>query len=169
VEVADAQYRGARAQRDAAAPSFELVSPRVRERARPGRWLGVQSAEHLHRKSQFLADALPGGRLVASTKAADRTRNASRFDEHETRAQVTLQVERAYVNALYTDRITQLQRRNLALASARLTQVEQFEKAGRAARYDVLRARVERANIEPLALQAQKRSRSRTRLSSSAC
>jgi outer membrane protein TolC len=36
-----------------------------------------------------------------------------------------------------------------------VTQVEQFERAGQAARYDVLRARVERANIEPLAIQAQ--------------
>ena len=41
------------------------------------------------------------------------------------------------------------------MVSRRLVQVEQYERAGRAARYDVLRSRVERANIEPLAIQAR--------------
>jgi outer membrane protein TolC len=41
------------------------------------------------------------------------------------------------------------------LASSRAQQVEQLLAAGRAARYDVLRAHVERSNIEPLTIQAQ--------------
>ena len=40
-------------------------------------------------------------------------------------------------------------------ATERAKQVEQFQQAGRAARYDVLRANVERANIEPSVIQAQ--------------
>jgi outer membrane protein TolC len=63
--------------------------------------------------------------------------------------------QRAYLNALFTARIADIQRRNLVLADERLAQVQQLEKAGRASRYDVLRARVERANLEPLALQAE--------------
>src|SRR4029078_4694452 len=41
------------------------------------------------------------------------------------------------------------------LASARADQVAQLERSGRAARYDVLRSGVERANIEPLVIQAR--------------
>jgi outer membrane protein TolC len=155
VEAADAQYRAARAN---AMPQLRLSSSylHVYESARGQAVGSVFNQPNTYTANlNFSQTLFQGGRIIATTRAADRTRDASRFDERETRAQLTLQVERAYVNALYTERITQLQRRNLALASARLTQVEQFEKAGRAARYDVLRARVERANIEPVALQAQ--------------
>ncbi|MHB1073733.1 MAG: TolC family protein, partial [Gemmatimonadaceae bacterium] len=96
-----------------------------------------------------------GGRLLAASRAATDVRAASQLTAAETRATVTLAVQRAYLDALVTARLAELQARNLQLSSERLTQVEQFEKAGRAARYDVLRARVERANIEPLLIQAR--------------
>jgi outer membrane protein TolC len=64
-------------------------------------------------------------------------------------------MQRSYLNALYLQRIVELQQRNLELATERMQQVEQFLNAGRAARYDLLRARVARANIEPLVLQAR--------------
>ena len=50
--------------------------------------------------------------------------------------------------------MVQIQEGSFALATAQLRQAEQFEKAGRMSRYDVLRARVALANIEPLVLQA---------------
>ena len=95
-----------------------------------------------------------GGKLLNSTRSAGESREAARHDEREQVALVTLDVQRAYLQALYMARMAAIQDTNLALATSRLTQVEQFERAGQAARYDVLRARVERANIEPLALQA---------------
>src|SRR5205814_9457878 len=67
----------------------------------------------------------------------------------------TVNVQRAYLNVLFAGRMVQLQETNLELASARLNQVQQLQAAGRAAQYDVLRARVERANIEPLTIQAR--------------
>jgi outer membrane protein TolC len=96
-----------------------------------------------------------GGRLLSATRAADNARQATRFDEREQRALVTLAVQRAYLQVLFTDRIAELQEQNLTLASSRLTQVEQYERAGRLARYDVLRARVERSNLEPQTIQAR--------------
>ena len=66
-----------------------------------------------------------------------------------------MQVQRAYLQGLFTARIAELQENNLVLASNRVTQIEQLQTAGQAARYDVLRARVERANLEPLAIQAR--------------
>ncbi|HET7456062.1 MAG TPA: TolC family protein [Gemmatimonadaceae bacterium] len=95
-----------------------------------------------------------GGREFAALRAASRLRGAARLSAAEAREQITLDVESAYVQALFAERVLQIQTQNLTLASERVTQIEQLQGGGRAARYDVLRARVERANIEPLALQA---------------
>jgi outer membrane protein TolC len=95
-----------------------------------------------------------GGREFAAIRAASRLRTAARLSETEARAQVALDVQRAYVQALFADRLLEIQQQNLVLASERLNQVQLLESGGRAARYDVLRARVERSNFEPLALQA---------------
>ena len=96
-----------------------------------------------------------GGRIVASTRSAADLRNASRLDEQETRARLNVDVQRSYLNALFTARLAEIQRSSVDLATARLQQLEQLQSAGRAARYDVLRARVERANLEPIAIQAE--------------
>jgi outer membrane protein TolC len=95
-----------------------------------------------------------GGKILAASRAASNTRRAVRFDVAETRALLAVNIQRSYLNALFLARIVELQQQNLALSSARLAQVEQLFSAGRAARFDVLRARVDRANIEPLVIQA---------------
>ena len=96
-----------------------------------------------------------GGRLYANARAAGQLARAARLDAQEQRALFTVAVQRAYLAALLAERFVELQESNLQLASSRLTQVVQFHTAGRAAQYDVLRSRVERANIEPLAIQAR--------------
>jgi outer membrane protein TolC len=96
-----------------------------------------------------------GGRAVGGIQAARRTEAASRLTYEETKSQVTVDVQRAYVSALAAEQIVTIQEQNLALSSERVTQAEQLERAGRAARYDVLRVRVERTNLEPLAIQAR--------------
>jgi outer membrane protein TolC len=95
-----------------------------------------------------------GGKILAASRAASNTRRAVRFDVAETRALLAVNIQRSYLNALFLARIVELQQQNLALSSARLAQVEQLFSAGRAARFDVLRARVDRANIEPLVIQS---------------
>jgi HAE1 family hydrophobic/amphiphilic exporter-1 len=96
-----------------------------------------------------------GGRAIGALRAAGSARAAARQDAEEARAQVTVDVQRAYLAALANDELVAIQQRNLELSDARVTQAEQLERAGRAARYDVLRARVERANLEPLLIQAR--------------
>lgn len=154
VDIADALYGGARAN---LLPQLRLNTSylHVYESAR-GQAVGTQfNQPNTYTGNLNLSQTLfQGGRLISAMRAADELRKAARFDEREQRSQLTLQVERSYLQVLFTDRMAELQDRNLALASSRLTQVEQFERAGRAARYDVLRSRVERANIEPLAIQA---------------
>ena len=96
-----------------------------------------------------------GGRIFAGTRAAGDARQAARYDQAETRARVSVDVQRAYFQALLSDRLYDIQVRNLELADERLKQVERLESGGRAARYDVLRARVQRTNLEPEVIQAR--------------
>jgi outer membrane protein TolC len=96
-----------------------------------------------------------GGRLIATARAAGSLADASRLSAQERKALFTLEVQRAYLGAVLAERLVQLQESNFELASSRLVQVQQFQNAGRAAQYDVLRAKVERANIEPLVIQAR--------------
>jgi outer membrane protein TolC len=155
VEVADAAYAAARA---SVLPQLRLNSSytHVYESAR-----GQAVGSVFNQPNTYIANfnlsqtVFQGGRLVNSMRAADNAREATRYDESEQRAQMTVQVQRFYLQALFTDRIADLQEHNLAVATGRLTQVEQFERAGRAARYDVLRARVERSNMEPVVIQAR--------------
>jgi outer membrane protein len=96
-----------------------------------------------------------GGRALLGIRAASRLRTAARLTEDDARTAAGLDAQRAYLTAVLADRLVEIQRTNLTLASNRVTQVQQLESGGRAARYDVLRARVERANAEPLVLQAE--------------
>lgn len=105
--------------------------------------------------AQLSQSLFQGGRVVAASRAASSVRNASRLDQTETVAQVALDVQRAYLQALFAGRLAEIQDSALALAGERLAQVQQFEKAGRASRYDVLRAGVERANLQPAVIQAR--------------
>ncbi len=96
-----------------------------------------------------------GGRVVAAARGARRVRAASRLEENEARDQLAFEVQWAYLQALFAARVAEIQLESYRLAGERLTLAEQMLAAGRAARYDVLRARVEQANIEPLLIQAR--------------
>lgn len=155
VDVADAQYGAARAN---LLPQlrFSGAYTHVYESARGQAVGSVFNQPNTYTASGNLSQPLfQGGKLFSSARAANDLRQAARLDEREQRAQLTVQVQRAYLQVLFAARLAELQGRNLALAAGRLAQVEQLERAGQAARYDVLRARVERANIEPLAIQAR--------------
>src|SRR4051812_17811559 len=60
-----------------------------------------------------------GGRIFAGIRGAQATRAATHFDEKEVRARLTVDVQRAYMQVLFTDRMVGIQETNLALASAR--------------------------------------------------
>jgi outer membrane protein len=155
VDVADAQFANARAN---VLPQLRFTGgyTHVYESARGQAVGSVFNQPNTYIFNSNLSQTLfQGGRLVAATRAANDTRQAARQDEQEQRADVTMQVQRAYLQALFTARIAELQAGNVTLASNRVTQIEQLQAAGQAARYDVLRARVERANLEPLAIQAR--------------
>lgn len=96
-----------------------------------------------------------GGRIWAGMRAAGDARDATRNTLLETRANLTMDAQQAYLGAILARELVQIQESNAALADARLTQVTQLERGGRASRYDLLKARVDRANLEPALLQAR--------------
>jgi outer membrane protein len=96
-----------------------------------------------------------GGRIFAGMRAAADARDAARHTLLETRSRLTLSAQTAYLDAILARELVLIQESNASLADARLTQVQQLERAGRASRYDLLKARVDRANLEPAVLQAR--------------
>ncbi|HJU64649.1 MAG TPA: TolC family protein, partial [Gemmatimonadaceae bacterium] len=155
VDVAEAQVITARA---TGLPQLRLTGTytHVYENAR-GQAVGqIFNQPNTYNTNANLSQTIfQGGRMIAGWRAASRLRRASRLNANEARAQVSLDVQRAYLEALFASRMVEIQTANFTLATNRLTQIEQFQTAGRAARYDVLRTRVERANLEPLLIQAR--------------
>lgn len=154
-DIAEAQFDAARS---SLLPQLRLNSTfgRTFENARSSAINPVFATTNTYTlNANFSQTLFQGGRLVATARAAGSLAEASRLSAHEQKALFTVQVQRAYLGALLAERLVQLQESNLELASARLVQVQQFQSAGRAALYDVLRAKVERANIEPDVIQAR--------------
>lgn len=162
VRLSAAQADIAEAQEDAARasllPQLRINSTfgRTFENARSSAVNPVFSQTNTYTVNGNLSQTLfQGGRLIATARAARGLAQAARLNSQEQRALFTVEIQRAYLGALLADRLVELQETNLQLASSRLAQVQQFQTAGRAAQYDVLRAKVERANIEPVAIQAR--------------
>ncbi|MGZ8470187.1 MAG: TolC family protein [Gemmatirosa sp.] len=155
VEATDAQVAIARS---TALPQLRATGAyqQVLENARATIVGSVFGQNYTYQGNAVLSQAVfQGGRIIGGLQAASRARAASRFDLDEARATLTVDVQRAYLSALAGDQLVGIQERNLQLSAERVAQVEQLERAGRAARYDVLRARVERTNLEPLLIQAR--------------
>ena len=155
VEAADAQAAIARA---SALPQLRLSGSyaHVFENARAQAVGSIFNQPNSYNvNANFSQTVFQGGRLWAGMRAASRLRGAALYNAQEARADVAFNVQRAYFQALYASRVAEIQQANVELAAAQLTQVERFEASGRAARYDVLRARVQRANLEPTMLQAR--------------
>ncbi len=155
IDIANAQIGLARS---TGMPQLRLTSGynQVVENARAAIVGAVFAQAYNYTASAQLSQPLfLGGRVVAGSKAASAARGAARASTAEVRGQLVVDVERAYLNALFTNRLIAIQQRNLQLATERVTQAQQLEAAGRASRYDVLRLKVERANLEPAVVQAQ--------------
>ncbi len=155
VAVADAQILSARA---AGLPQVRLNGSyqQVLKNARAQIVGALFNQNYVYTSNLNVQQALfQGGRIVAASQAAARVEQAATLTREETRAQLAVDIQRVYLNTVFTARIAEIQATNLRIADQRLAQAEQLERAGRASRYDVLRARVERANLEPLLRQAE--------------
>lgn len=155
VEVADAQVTSARA---SGLPQLRLAGnySQVLRNARAEIVGSIFGQNFNYNSNLNLSQTLfQGGRVFAGSRAAGDVRRAARYNVADTKAQLSVDVQRAYLNALLQRELEAIQARNIELAIARITLVDQLQTAGRASRYDVLRARVERTNLEPALLQAR--------------
>jgi len=154
IDVADAQVVMARS---AGLPQLRLNGSQshVFQSARASAVGSIFNQPNTYTANATLSQTLfQGGKILAGSRAAGDLKNAARLDQTEVVAQVSLEVQRAYLQVLFAATYAEIQDTALALAEQRFAQTAQFEKAGRASRYDVLRAGVERANIKPTVIQA---------------
>jgi outer membrane protein TolC len=155
VDVTDAQFVQARA---AALPQARLTTnyQQVTKNARAAIVSSLFGQSYTYTANLNISQPLfQGGRLWAATRAAGDVRGASRLTLSETRSRLTLDAQRVYLEASLARELVEIQERNVELADQRLAQVEKLLGAGRASRYDVLKARVERTNLEPGLQQAR--------------
>lgn len=155
VEMAEAQVMTARA---TGLPQLRMTGNfnHVYENARANAVGQIFNQVNTYSLNANLSQQLfQGGRIFAGARAASRLREAARLNEEETQARVSFDVQQAYLQVLFANRIIDIQGATYASAQQHLKEVERFEAAGRAARYDVLRARVQVANLEPNLIQAR--------------
>jgi outer membrane protein TolC len=96
-----------------------------------------------------------GGKVGAALKVAEHYRAAARDQLAETEEDITLQVRSAYLTAGLAQRLVDIAVESRRLAGEHLSQVESFFEAGTAAEFDLLRARVDLENRDPIVVQAQ--------------
>lgn len=96
-----------------------------------------------------------GGRVGTGLRVARLAREAADLDIVEAEVALTHEVRRAYFQAVFADELVRIAEEAHALAGAQLAQVELFRAQGVASEFDLLRARVERDNLEPSIVEAR--------------
>ena len=100
-----------------------------------------------------------GGRIVGQRRYAKHLQSAAAERLEETQADLVLSVRVAYLNTLLARRLHEVALQSRSTADDHLRQVEAFRQAGTASEFDLLRARVDLANREPLVVQAENAAR----------
>jgi outer membrane protein len=95
------------------------------------------------------------GRVSTALQIAQRVRAITDLQVQEAEADVELQVRNAYFLVVLADQMVGIAQEAYQLADAVLQQVDLFRQRGTASEYDLLRARVERDNLEPGIIEAQ--------------
>ncbi|MCB5284453.1 MAG: TolC family protein [Candidatus Cloacimonetes bacterium] len=96
-----------------------------------------------------------GGRLRNGLKATQRYRDISRLNLQVKEQEEMLRTIQMFYGYLLTTRLVEVQEEALATVRRHVAQVELFHREGLVAEFDVLRARLEEARLEPQLLQAQ--------------
>lgn len=98
-----------------------------------------------------------GGKVGAALKAAKHFESAAEDQLEEARADIALQVRGAYLGASLTARLVRIAEESRRVAREHYAQVEAFRASGTASEFDLLRARVELENRDPLVVEADNR------------
>ncbi|HWO89194.1 MAG TPA: TolC family protein [Gemmatimonadales bacterium] len=96
-----------------------------------------------------------GGVVGAGVRGARAYERAARAGLEETRHDVAYRTRRAYLNALFAQRLLEIAEGSRALSAEQLRRVELNHRVGTSADYDLLRSQVEYANTEPAVIAAR--------------
>jgi outer membrane protein len=95
------------------------------------------------------------GRVRTALGIAENMREATTLEIAEAESDIALQVRRAYFQLGIAGEFVTIASEAYDLANAQLAQVELFRQQGTVSDFDVLRARVERDNLEPPIIEAR--------------
>ena len=96
------------------------------------------------------------GKVGSALRAAKAAKRSASATEAETATSVTFEVKRAYYDASYAQRLVDISFRALEQAREHLRQVRSGRGQGARSEYDVLRAEVDAANLEPDVVSARR-------------
>lgn len=96
-----------------------------------------------------------GGKIFNGISAADRYRAMQKLNYSVSEQDVILQTTKMFYQTLLAGKVVEIQREGLATAQRHLARVELFNTEGQVSEFDVLRARLEVAKLEPDVLAAQ--------------
>lgn len=104
---------------------------------------------------QFQQVLFLGGKLVNGIRAVDRYRSIQRLQYKLVEQEVVANTTQLFYACLLTDKLVTVQQEGLATAQRHLQRMEAFQSEGQVSEFDLLRARLEVAKLEPQLLQAQ--------------
>ncbi len=98
---------------------------------------------------------LQGGSIIASIQGAKHVLKAADLSLADQRAQITMEVRSAYLDALLAERGVRIGRLGLEQAETQLRRVRLRQEAGQASEFELLGAEVQRDNAVPPLRQAE--------------
>ena len=101
----------------------------------------------------FSQTLFAGGRLRGQNQAADAGVRSAELGLTSARAQLLLDVTRAYYDAVLGDRLVEIAELTLQQADTTLSQTQLAREVGNQSEFDLLRARVTRDNQRPVVIQ----------------
>lgn len=96
-----------------------------------------------------------GGKLINGIRAVDRFRSVQKLRYNLTEQDVALQTTEIFYQCLLAKKLWEVQQDGLRLANKHLERVELFSGEGQVSEFDVLRARLEVAKLQPQVLAAE--------------
>jgi outer membrane protein TolC len=104
---------------------------------------------------QFQQVLFLGGKLINGIRAVDRYRSIQRLRYDLVEQDVVLTTTELFYQCLLAGKLLQVQEEGLQTARLHLNRVEAFQTEGQVSEFDLLRARLEVAKLEPQVLQAR--------------
>lgn len=96
-----------------------------------------------------------GGKLINGIKAVDRYRSIQRLNYTLEEQKLVLNTTELFYQCLLAGKLASVQEEGLELANRHLARVESFFSEGMVSEFDLLRARLEVAKLQPQVLEAQ--------------